>query len=98
MKGLKMKHTLHKITVRMTSAEKKLLDELALKTGFSINKTVIDCVLKTNQADELKGEISSLKDNLNLVANGINQLSENSAIQSKAISGMVEIFRTKGLV
>ncbi len=92
-----MKDTLHKITVRMTEKEKKLLDELALRTGFSINKTVLDCVLRTNQTEELKSEIISLKDNLNLVANGINQLSENSAKQAKAISGIAEYFRAKGL-
>lgn len=93
-----MKDTLHKITVRMTTTEKKLLDELALKTGFSINKTVLDCVLKTNQTDELKSEIIGLKDNLNLIVNGMNQLTENSVRQSKAISGMAEIFKAKVLV
>ncbi len=93
-----MKDTRHKITVRMSAAEKKLLDELALKTGFSINKTVLECVLKTNQNDEIKSEIISLKDNLNLFSNGINQLNENSAKQAKAISAMVEIFKAKGLV
>ena len=81
----------------MSAAEKKLLDDLALKTGLSINKTVLDCVSKTNQTDELKSEISSLKDNLNLVASGINQLSENSAKQAKAISGIAEYFKAKGL-
>ena len=82
----------------MTTTEKKLLDELALKTGFSINKTVLDCVLKTNQIDELKSEIIGLKDNLNLIVNGMNQLTENSVRQSKAISGMAEIFKAKVLV
>lgn len=93
-----MKDTQHKITVRMSSAEKKLLDDLALKTGFSINKTVLFCVSKTNQTDEIKSEINSLKDNLNLVAGGINQLTENSAKQAKAITAMVEVFKAKGLV
>ncbi len=93
-----MKDTRHKITVRMSAAEKKLLDELALKTGFSINKTVLESVSKTNLSHDIKSEINSLKDHLNVVISSINYLSENSSKQAKAITAMVEVFKARGLV
>lgn len=81
----------------MTSEEKKELDELALKTGQSINRTVLDSVKKTNKDNELKQEISTLKEHVSLVANGVNALNENYMKQANAIAGLVELFRAKGI-
>lgn len=93
-----MKENTLKITVRMIAADKKILDELSINSGQSINKTLIDCIKKTTEKDELKAELARVKESLNLMATGIEQLNENSLKQAKAISAMVEVFRAKGLL
>ena len=93
-----MKDAQQKITIRMTAEEKKQLDELVINSGLSINKTVLNLIAEKGKTDALKSEIASLKDGLISVANGMNQLNENSVKQARAIAGMVEVFKAKGLV
>ena len=90
-KGQKMKENSLKITVRMTAEDKKNLDQLALKDGHSINKTVLNLVNKTIEKNEITGELLNVKEQVNL-------LSETVAKQTKVIGDLVSALRVKGAI
>lgn len=86
-----MKESSTKITIRMTIEEKKKLNELALKAGTSINQTVLNLIENTIESNEIKTELSSTKDQVNL-------LSETVGKQTKAIIDLISALKNKGVI
>ena len=88
---MKMKETVQKITIRMTAEQKKMLDELVLNSRVSINQTVINLIQKTKEINELKTDILSTKDQVNL-------LMEVMGKQNKAIIDLIGALKNKGVI
>ena len=86
-----MKETVQKITIRMTAEQKKMLDELVLNSRVSINQTVINLIQKTKEINELKTDILSTKDQVNL-------LMEVMGKQNKAIIDLIGALKNKGVI
>lgn len=76
----------HKITVRMNDDVKKKLSELAATTGQSINKTIVNLVVKSSSENEIKGYVIHL-------INQVNALTKSAVKQEAALRSLIETLR-----
>ena len=62
------------LSVRMTEAERKHLDELAEKSGLSLSNTIRSCINGTELRERQSAEIRDLYTEINHIGNNINQI------------------------
>ncbi len=86
-----MREIQHQTTLRMSAAQKKKLDDLALKTGLSINQTLLNLIDKNTENNELKTELSNTKDQVNLLSEAVGK-------QTKAIVDLIGALKNKGVI
>lgn len=86
-----MKKSPPKITLRPNEIERKMLEDLTLKTGLSINRTLLDLVEKSTEKNVLKGELMAINDQLKT-------LTETSRKQNNVLVDLVRSLQQKGVV